>query len=64
MNEEWLYIMDYANSDIYKLNISNMEYDNVEEVIEPYGLNADECAYMSTSSEIDNIKELTEKDKV
>lgn len=64
MNEEWLYIMDYANSDIFKLNITNVEYDDIEEVIKPYGLNADECAYMITSAEIDSIKELTEEDKV
>lgn len=64
MNEEWLYIMDYANSDICKLNITDLEYDNIEEVIKPYGLNADECAYMITSAEIDSIKELTEEDKI
>lgn len=64
MNEEWLYILSYFDSNIYKLNITNVEYDDIEEVIKPYGFNADECAYMSTSAEINNIKELTEEDKV
>lgn len=64
MNEEWLYILSYSNSEIYELNVTNIESDDVEEIIKPYGLNADECAYMFTTSKIDGIKELTEEDKV
>lgn len=64
MNEEWLYILSYSNSEIYELNVTNIESDDVEEIIKTYGLNSDECAYMFTTSKIDSIKELTEEDKV
>lgn len=64
MNEEWLYIMDYADCNIYKLNITDIEDDDIERIIGPYGFNIDECAYMYSDSELDSIKELTEEDKV
>lgn len=58
IKEEWLYIMDYADAKVYKLNVTDEEDDDIERILTAHGFNLDECAYMYSYSNLTNIEEI------
>lgn len=50
---KYLYIFDYCNWGIYKIDVPNTEEDiNVEQLLAEYGLNEDNCSYMFSDNEL------------
>lgn len=58
IKEEWLYIMDYADAKVYKLNVTDEEDDDIERILKAHGFNLDECAYMYADNNLTNIEEI------
>lgn len=52
---EYLYIMDYSDCTISRINITDIEYDDIDRILKEKGFNVDECAYMYSDKEINNI---------
>lgn len=51
--QEYVYIMDYSDCTINRINITNEEDDDVTRILRKYGFNDDECSYMYANKEID-----------
>lgn len=51
--QEYVYIMDYSDCTINRINITNEEDDDVTRILRKYGFNEDECSYMYVNKEID-----------
>ena len=51
--QEYVYIMDYSDCTINRINITNEEDDDVTRILRKYGFNEDECSYMYVTKEID-----------
>lgn len=51
--QEYIYVMDYSDSTINRINITNEEDDDVTRILRKYGFNDDECYYMYVNKEID-----------
>ena len=50
---KYLYIFDYCQCGIHKINVPNTEEDiDVEQLLAEYGLNEDECSYMFSNDEL------------
>ena len=44
---EWIYILDYANAELYSHRLTEEEQDlEIGDFFERYGLNEDECSWM------------------
>lgn len=56
MNEiKYVYVMDYSIGSISRIDISNVEDDDIERILESKGFNIDECAYMYSNEKIDYV---------
>lgn len=51
--QEYVYIMDYSDCTINRINITNEEDDDITIILRKYGFNEDECNYMYVNKEID-----------
>lgn len=50
---KYLYIFDYCNCGIYKIDVPNTEEDiNIEQLLSEYGLNAGNCSYIFSDNEL------------
>lgn len=47
--------MDYSDCTINRINITDIEDDDIERLLKSKGFNVDECAYMYSNEEINNI---------
>lgn len=57
--KEYCYILDYSDCTICVIEITEEDYNlEYEELFKKYGCNPDTCAYMYTTSKIDNIIKL------
>lgn len=46
---EWIYILDYANGEIYSHRFTEEEQNiEIDDFLKKYGLNSDECSWMFT----------------
>jgi hypothetical protein len=46
---EWIYILDYANSNLYGHRLTEKEQDmEIDDFFKKYELNSDECSWMFT----------------
>lgn len=61
IKEEYLYVMDFSDSTISRINVTDEEDDDCERILASYGFNLDCCAYMWSSELITEVKEITEK---
>lgn len=52
---EYLYVMDYSDATISRINITDIEDDDVERILKEKDFNVDECAYMYSDKEINYI---------
>ena len=57
MEYNYLYIMNYALCEIYEINLAEdypdgVEHLDIESILDDYGLNIDECAYMYAVDEL------------
>lgn len=50
---KYLYIFDYCQCGIYKIDVPNTEEDiDVEQLLAEHGLNIDTCSYMFSDDEL------------
>ena len=56
---EWLYVMDYSDATISKIDVTDIEDDDIERILKPYGFDIDSCAYMYSDKDITEIKDIT-----
>ena len=56
---EWLYVMDYSDATISKIDVTDIEDDDIERTLTSYGFNVDTCAYMYCDKDITEIKDIT-----
>ena len=59
--KEYLYVMDYSDCTISRIDITDEEDDDVERVLKDYGFALDSCAYMYSKELITKITNVTEK---
>ena len=46
---EWIYILDYANGELYGHKLTEKEQDmEIDDFFKKYELNSDECSWMFT----------------
>lgn len=53
---EYLYVFDFTTCKIYQINVTDDERET-EEILESYGLKADDCQYMWSTEELEIIKQ-------
>lgn len=53
--KEYLYIMDYSDCTISRLDVTEEEDDDIERVLNKHGFKIDTCAYMYSKQFIDTI---------
>jgi hypothetical protein len=56
---EWLYVMDYSDATISKINVTDIEDDDIERILMLYGFNTNSCVYMYSDKDITEIKDIT-----
>lgn len=52
MSREYVYIIDYSDATINKLDITDIEDDDIERILKDNGFNIDECSYMYSDREL------------
>ena len=57
--KEYLYILDYSDSTICEIHLTDEEQDlDIDDILKRHELDIDSCVFMFTTSKINNIIEL------
>ena len=60
MNKEYCYILDYSDSTICKIELTEEEKElETEDLLKRHGLDIDQCAFMFSSRDLNSIIDLT-----
>ena len=51
--------MDYSDTTISKIDVTDVEDDDIERILKPYGFDIDSCVYMYSDKDITEIKDIT-----
>lgn len=58
---EYLYVMDYSDSTISRIDVTNVEIDDVEEFLYQYGFKASQCSYMFSDKLIEVVTKIVDE---
>lgn len=54
---EYLYVMDYCDPSIVRIDVTDVEDDDIDRILKPYGFKSESCAYMYTDKLIEYIED-------
>ena len=57
---EYLYVMNYCDPSIVRIDVTGVEDDDIDRILKPYGFNSTFCAYMRTDKLIEFIEDENE----
>ena len=58
---EYLYVMDYSDSTISRIDVTNIKIDDVEEFLYQYGFKTSQCSYMFSDKLIETVTKIVDE---